>query len=136
MYLPDATWKGSCSERSLRRRHTPFLARIKCDGLTQRPRQPLEAGLRNMVVIVAVKICHMQRDARVLGKGLEPLTEQLSVHLSKLIASEGDVPYQIGAARHVDCNAGQGFVHRQMHVGVACDAPLVAERLRKGLPQS
>jgi hypothetical protein len=54
-------------------------------GLAERPREPLEAALGDMVGIVAVERLDMQRDARVHGEGLEELAHQLGVEAADLV---------------------------------------------------
>ena len=71
---------------ALGRGHAAPLARVDGDRLAQRARQRLEAGLGDVVAVLAVEVLDVQRDAGVLGEGLEPLAEQLGVHVADLRA--------------------------------------------------
>ena len=48
-----------------------LLARVDGDRRLQHPRQRLEAGLGDMVVVAAVEVLDMERDAGVLRQRLE-----------------------------------------------------------------
>src|SRR3546814_5639433 len=76
------------SERALGGGHGVGLARVDLDGLAERAGQTLKAGLDDMVIVRAVEVLHVQRQAGVLGKGLKPLLEQLGVHGAELVRSE------------------------------------------------
>src|SRR3546814_7264102 len=76
------------SERALGGGHGVGLARVDLDGLAERAGQTLKAGLDDMVIVRAVEVLHVQRQAGVLGKGLKPLLEQLGVHGAELVAAE------------------------------------------------
>src|SRR3546814_19635553 len=84
------------SERALGGGHGVGLARIDPDGLAKRAGQTLEAGLDDMVVVGAVEVLHVQRQAGVLGKGLKPLLEQLGIPGAGLVAVERHLPDQVG----------------------------------------
>ena len=71
----------------------------------------------------------MQGDARIHGKGLKPLPDELGVERADLVAGEGRLEYEERPARNVDGDAGERLVHGQVHIGVAGDAAHVAERL-------
>ena len=71
----------------------------------------------------------MQRDAGIHREGLEPLADQLGVEGADLVAPELRLEHQERPAGHVDRDARQRLVHRQVHVGIAGDALHVAERL-------
>src|SRR3546814_8760449 len=64
-----------------------------------------------MVIVRAVEVLHVQRQAGVLGKGLKPLLEQLGVHGAELVAAEIHLPDEIGAVRRIERHPGQGPVH-------------------------
>ena len=59
-------------------------ALLEREARAQRPGERLIAGLGDMVAILAVEIFDMQRDPGMLREGLEPLAEQLGVHLADL----------------------------------------------------
>ncbi len=77
----------------------------------------------------------MQREAGVAGEGLEELAHQLSVKSADLLGRKLGPEDEKRPARHVERDAGQGFVHRQQAVSVSCQASLVAKRLRQRLTQ-
>ncbi len=126
---------GVLSERALGRGHAAALARIDLERDAQRPRQPLEAALGDMVGVVAVERLDMQRDAGIHREGLEELAHQLGVEAADLLRLELRAEDQEGPAGDVDRDARQRLVHRQMHVGVTADALLVAERLLQRLAE-
>src|SRR5215470_8471338 len=84
-------------EGTLGRGHRVRLARIDLDRLPQRPRQPLVAGLDDVVAVPAIEVLDVQRHAGMLGEGLEPLLEQLGVEVAELVAGELHLPDEIGA---------------------------------------
>src|SRR3546814_4081524 len=75
-----------------------------------------------MVIVRAVEVLHVQRQAGVLGKGLKPLLEQLGVHGAELVAAEIHLPDEIGAVRRIERHPGQGLVHRNERLTIAPDA--------------
>ena len=75
--------------------------RIDLDRLAQRPGETLEAGFDDVMVVLAIEVLDMQRDSRRLGKGLEPLLEQLSIHLAEFRTGKRHLPHQIGSVRGV-----------------------------------
>src|SRR5258706_11669728 len=89
-------------ERALGRRHRGGTARIDRDRLAQRARQTLEARFDDVMVVLAVQILDMQRDAGLLRERLEPLLEQLGVHGAELGLREPDLPDQVGPVRDVE----------------------------------
>ncbi len=77
----------------------------------------------------------MQRDAGVLREGLEPFPEEFGIHFANFGLGELDLPNEVRAARDVNCDARQGVIHGQMHVGVSGDALFIAQRLGDSLTQ-
>ena len=75
----------------------------------------------------------MEGDARRLGEGLEPLLEQLGVHLAELGPGEGDLPDEIGPVRRVEATRVSVSSIGIIACPVARDAGPVAERLRHRL---
>ena len=63
---------------------------------------PLKQEFDDVVVVLAVEVLDVQRDAGRLREGLEPFLEQLGVHLAELRPGEGDLPDQIGPVRDVE----------------------------------
>src|SRR5712691_12228839 len=90
------------AEGALGRGDRAGAARVDLDRLPQGACQPLEARFDDMVIVLAVDILDVQREAGRLGKGLEPFLEQFSVHLAELWPREGNLPDQIGAVRGVE----------------------------------
>src|SRR3954452_3528301 len=88
----------STSKLALGRGNFARASRIDRNRRPQRARQPLEAGLGDVVVVVAVKRLHMQRNSGIHRKGLEPLAHQLGVEFPDLVAPEGRLEDQEGAA--------------------------------------
>src|SRR3569833_298545 len=60
------------AERTLGGRDAAFQPLVRRHRLAQRAREPLEAGLHDVVAVLAVQILDVQGDAGVLRKGLEP----------------------------------------------------------------
>ncbi len=87
------------------------------------------------MAVCAVKRFDVQREPGVAGEGLEELAHQLGVKTADLLGRELGSEDEKWSARHVERDAGQCFVHRQQAVGVAGQAPLVAERLRERLAE-
>src|SRR6476620_11510498 len=120
---------------SLGRRHAAALALVDGDRLAERTCERLIAGLGDVVAVLAIERLDMQRDAGMLGEGLEPHAEQFGVHLPDLRTGEIDLPHEVGAPRDVDRDAGERLVHGQIGKAVAGDALLVAKRLRYRLAE-
>src|SRR6476620_3649296 len=91
---------------SLGRGNPPTLAIVDSDRLPERPCERLIAGLGDVMVILAVERLDMERKPGMLGECLEPLAEQLGIHLADLGAREGHVPHEVGPARNVERDAG------------------------------
>src|SRR3546814_7616075 len=81
------------------------------------------------LIVRAVEVLHVQRQAGVLGKGLKPLLEQLGVHGAELVAAEIHLPDEIGAVRRIERHPGQGLVHRNERLTIAPDALALAQGL-------
>ena len=81
-----------------------------------------------MVVVLAIEIFDMERDAGGLGESLEPFLEQFRVHLAEFRFRKADLPDQIGPVRAIQRDPGQRLVHRDQRIAIAADALAVAER--------
>jgi hypothetical protein len=77
----------------------------------------------------------VQGDAAVHGEGLEPLAHQLGVEGADLLGRKRAAEDQERPSRDVERDPRQRLVHGQVDIGVAGDAPLVAERLEKRLAE-
>ena len=64
--------------------------------------QGLEACLGDVVAVDAVQRCDVQRNAGILRERLEPLAEQLGVHVTDLCCRKRHVPDQERAPGNVD----------------------------------
>ena len=64
------------------------LPRVRSDRLPERPCEPLEARLRDVMIVLAVEAFDVQRDAGVHRERLEPLAEQLGIHVAELRRGE------------------------------------------------
>ena len=95
----------------------------------------LEAGLGDVVVVLAVVVPHMQRDAGVLGECLEELAEQLGVEAADLGARKLHLPDEIWPARDIERGSRQRLVHGKVDRGVAADALALAQRPRNRLAE-
>src|SRR5215472_5261112 len=100
------------TESALRRGHLVRRPRIDGHSRAQRPRQTLEAGFGDMMVIAAVKRRHVQRHAGIHGEGLEPFLDQFSIELADLGAAELSLEHQKRPPRYVERDTGQRLVHR------------------------
>ncbi|CDX17810.1 hypothetical protein MPLA_1170034 [Mesorhizobium sp. ORS 3359] len=118
---------------SLGGRHRVGLARIGLERCAQHTRHRLEAGFGDVMVVGAVMIGHMQRDAGILRQGLEELAHQLGVESADFRRREADVPDQEGPAGNIDRRAGQRLVHGKVDRGVAHDAAPLAQSLAQRL---
>ena len=88
-----------------------------------------------MMRIAAGFLCDMQREQPIKRQRAEKFLEQLRVHAADLVAGEGHLPGQEGAAGEVDGGFGQRLVHRHEGVAEPPDAALVAERAVQGLAE-
>src|SRR6185369_5576756 len=121
------------AQRSLGRRHAVLLARIDLDRLSQRARQALEAAFDDMMVILSMEIFDVERDPRRSRKGVEPVLEELGIHLAQARGGELRLPYEEGAPGNVERDARQRLVHRRIGAAEAGNALAVAKRLRNRL---
>ena len=87
------------------------------------------------MIVLPVKGFDMKRDSGIDREGLEPFIHQLGIEGADLVAAKLDPEYQEWPARYVDGDASQRFVHGHVHVGIAGDAPHVAQRLLDGLAE-
>src|SRR5690606_20315448 len=88
-------------QRTLRRGNAARLAGIDLGRGAQHACDSLEARLRDMMVVRAVDVLDMQRDAGVLGERLEEFAHQLGVEGADLRGGEIHVPDEEGAAGNV-----------------------------------
>ena len=126
---------GRVLKDPLGRRNGIALARIDLNRLPQGTRECLVAAFGDVMVVLAVQRFEVQRDARRLGKALEPVREQFGVHLAKARLRIGRFIDAVRPPRNVEDAAGQRFVHRRMRFAVTGDAALVAQRLGNRLAQ-
>src|SRR3546814_9118745 len=99
---PPGRRSEGTAERAFGRGHGGGLARIDLDGPAQRPGERLEAALDDVVVVEAVEGLDVERDAGGLGEALEPLPEQLGIHVAQLVAGERHVPDEVRPAGDVE----------------------------------
>ena len=81
------------------------------DRFAQATRQTFIAALDDMVVVHAIEVLDMQRGARLLCEGLEPLTKELGIPFAQFGFGEIHVPHEVWATGEIQRNAGQRFVH-------------------------
>src|SRR6478672_3249393 len=121
--------RTSAAERTLSRRDFVGSTRIDGERRTQSPRQSLETGFGNMMVVGAIERGDMQRHAAVHGECLEPFLHQLGVEGADLVAPELGLEHQERPAGNIERDAGQRLVHGHVNVGITGDALHVAQRL-------
>ena len=97
-------------QRTLRRGNAARLAGIDLGRGAQHTRDGLEARLRDMMVVGAVDVLDMQRDAGVLGERVEEFTHQFGIERADLRGRERDVPDEEGTAGDIDGGAGEPTV--------------------------
>src|SRR3546814_20208137 len=88
-----------------------------------------------MVVVLAIKGFDVQRDARGLREAMEPVREELGVHLAQSRLRETRFPDAVRPPRNIEDAAGQRLVHRRVRFAIAGDAALVAQRLGDSLAE-
>jgi len=71
----------------------------------------------------------------VLREGVEPLLEELSVHVAEPRGGDVDLPHEIGALGDIDRDLRQRLVHGDERLAEAADAREIAERFRHRLAQ-
>src|SRR5690606_22707574 len=103
--------RASSLERTLGRGNRVGLTRVDLNGSAQHARDGLEAGLGDMVAIVAVEIGHVQRDPRILRKRMKELAHELGVETAHAPGRKSDVPDEVGPAGNVYCRPRQRLVH-------------------------
>src|SRR5947207_3412240 len=128
-YLVTPGRNALAAELAFGRGHLAGRARIDRDSGAQRPGEPLEARLGDVMIVAAIQRLDVQRHPGMDRKGLKPFAHQLGVEGADLVAAERGVEHQEGPSRYVDGDAGQRLVHRHVHVRIARDALHVAERL-------
>src|SRR5581483_3226511 len=94
------------SEASLGRRHASRLPRVDRDCAAECAGERLEAGFGNVVVVAAVEVLDMQRDAGIGRQRLKELAEQFGVEIADPRPREGHLPDQKRPSRYVDRAAG------------------------------
>ena len=95
--------------------------------------RPLKHDFDDVVVVLAVEVLDVQRHAGRLREGLEPLLEQLGVHLAELRPGESHLPDQIRPVRSVEADPVSVSSIGIIAHAVALDAGAVAQRLRHRL---
>ena len=104
----------------------PFVRRYR---LPQSPRRALEAGLDDVMAVVAIHILDVQADAGILRQRLKPFLEQLGVHLAQLRLGDGHLPDQIGPVGQVQRHTSQSLIHRNDGGAETGYAGKIAQRL-------
>src|SRR5271154_5255864 len=122
-------------KRALGRRRPAALTWIDRDRVAKRPGDALETGFGDMMAIDAIERLDVQRESRIAGEGLEELAHQRGVESADPLGRELRPEDEERPARHVECDARQGFIHRQQAVCIAGQAALVAERFGQRLAQ-
>ena len=74
------------------------MAWVHLHRLTQGAGTGLKAAFGDVVAVEAIDIFHIERDAGILGKGLEEFAEKLGVEITQLLGGESHLPDQIGPA--------------------------------------
>lgn len=81
-----------------------------------------------MMVVLPVKQFDMQGYAGRLGNRMEPVFDQLGIHLSQPFLGEFGIPHQKRPPGNVERYSRQRLVHRRIGRAVAFDSRLVAQR--------
>src|SRR3546814_2518975 len=74
-----------------------------------------------MVVVLAIKGFDVQRDARGLREAMEPVREELGVHLAQSRLRETRFPDAVRPPRNIEDAAGQRLVHRRVRFAIRSD---------------
>lgn len=93
----------------------------------------LEACFGDMMVVGAVMVQDMQRDAGILGQRLKEFAHKLGVECADLRRGEVDIPHKEGTAGNIHGSLGHRLIHGKIERGVAGNAAPVTQRLRDGL---
>src|ERR1700733_12060029 len=125
----------ACLKRALGGRRALGLTEIDRNRAAKRASDPLEARFGDVMAVRAVKRFDMKREPAVAGESLEKLAHELSVESANLFGRKFRPEDEERTPRHVESDAGQGLVHRQVAVRVAGQASLVAQRFRQRLPE-
>ena len=110
-------------------------ARIDREGVPQRPRQALEAGLGDVVIVAAVEGLHVHGQSGMHREGLKPFAHQIGIEGSYLVTLKRRPEHQERPAGDIDGDPRQGLIHRQMHRPIASNALHLAERLPNRLAE-
>lgn len=86
-----------------------------------------------MMVVRAVMVQDMQRNASILRQRLEELAHQLGVEGADLRRGKIDVPHEEGSAGNIDGGLGHRLVHGKIERGITGNAAPVAQRPGNGL---
>lgn len=82
-----------------------------------------------MMVVGAVMVQDMQRNAGILGQRLKELAHQFRVEGADLRCGKIDVPHKEGPAGNIDGSLGHRLVHGKVERGITGNAAPVAQRL-------
>ena len=77
----------------------------------------------------------MQGDAGIHCKRLKELAHQFGIECADFGGGKLGAEHQKRPPGNINGDAGECFIHRQMHIGIAGDALHVAKRLPESLPQ-
>ena len=127
--------QASSGERALGGGDRIGVAGIDREGSAQHARYRLEAGLGDVVVVLAIEVDDVQRQPGVLGERLKELLEELGVEIADFRPRERDLPDEVGPAGDIHGRARTSLVHGEVDRGVARDALAVAERLADRLAE-
>ena len=124
------------SQRSLGRRNRVGLARINLDRLPQRAGQRLVAAFDDMVVVRAVQIFDVQRDAGGSSQSYGTNARSVRYPIRPAGACQRRLPHKIGPPRNIERTAGQRLIHRRISRAVTRDPALFAQRLEHASPMA
>jgi hypothetical protein len=123
------------SQRSLRRRHAG-LARVDGDGLSQRAGRAFEAGLGDVVAVLAVMQQEVQVNQGVRGHRFPENRNKLRVKVTDLLGRKVDSKHERHATAEVHGGRHERFFHRQRDAAVTDDPLLVSQRLGQRLAET